>query len=100
MHASLLRSLPNLQEARVLLFEVDEDLPEPREPIDVPQLRRLYVNDERCLDYLRAPGLQAIALWPVDTSYHSLERFLTRSSCSPRRLKLFIKLCRFLGAPF
>ncbi|KAF7342595.1 hypothetical protein MSAN_02016200 [Mycena sanguinolenta] len=64
--------------------------PEPGEPIDLVHLRRLYVNDPTCLNYLRAPGLEEIATWitkpEITENFISLERFLMRSSCSPRRL--------------
>jgi hypothetical protein len=49
-HCELLKSLPNLQEAHILrIFDEDEDWPEPREPIPLVHLRRLYVNDPVCL---------------------------------------------------
>ncbi|KAJ6507012.1 hypothetical protein C8R45DRAFT_514828 [Mycena sanguinolenta] len=86
-YCELLKSLPNLQEVRLLrYFDDDEDWPVSEELIDLPRLRRLYVNDPQCLDYLRAPALEEIAIWLVADSSSLLERFLARSACFPRRL--------------
>ncbi|KAJ6495096.1 hypothetical protein C8R45DRAFT_899871 [Mycena sanguinolenta] len=88
-HRHLLESIPTLQEARIRLrFDDDEDWPEPGEHIDVPNLRRLYVTHPTPLEYLKAPGLEEIAIWgsEEDETCHYLERFLIRSACSPRCL--------------
>ncbi|KAF7341728.1 hypothetical protein MSAN_02071500 [Mycena sanguinolenta] len=90
-HRELLRALPNLQEVRIRRhFDDDDHWPELGEPVDVRSLRRLYVTDPIIFDYLRAPSLEEVAILSTGTDvaagYGSLERFLTRSSCSPRRL--------------
>ncbi|KAF7342594.1 F-box domain-containing protein [Mycena sanguinolenta] len=91
-HRQLLKSSPNLREVRIIRdFDQDEDWPELGELVDLQHLRRLYVNDPSCLDYLKAPNLEEIGIGIIaeaDTTEtcRSLERFLTRSSCSPRRL--------------
>ncbi|KAF7342613.1 F-box domain-containing protein [Mycena sanguinolenta] len=90
-HCELLKLLPSLQEAHILRsFDVDEGWPEPREPISLLHLRRLYVNDPVCLDYLRAPVLEGIAMETIDTdpteASEFLERFLDRSASSPHYL--------------
>ncbi|KAF7342652.1 hypothetical protein MSAN_02022200 [Mycena sanguinolenta] len=92
-HCEILKTLPNLQEVRIVRnFDNDHGWPERGETIDLPHLRRLYVNDPICLDYLRAPILEVIALGTStdDTveACHSVESLLTRSSCSPRCLRI------------
>ncbi|KAJ6459878.1 hypothetical protein C8R45DRAFT_879533 [Mycena sanguinolenta] len=92
-HCELLKSLPNLQQVSISLFDETEDQPDPGEPIDLPYLRRLYVGGARSLDYLRAPRLEEISLLVSvgtgDTAPAThLERFVLRSSCSPRSLRL------------
>ncbi|KAF7360838.1 F-box domain-containing protein [Mycena sanguinolenta] len=90
-HCGLLKSLPNLQDVHIRRFFDDgEDWPAPEDPIDMLHLRRLYVTDPTTLNYLRAPGLeelvtQSVAIHTAETR-GSLERFLVRSCCSPRRL--------------
>ncbi|KAF7342599.1 hypothetical protein MSAN_02016600 [Mycena sanguinolenta] len=92
IHCELLKSLPNLQEVRILRdFDDDEDWPEPGEPISLVRLRRLYVNDPPCLDYLRVPSLEEVRIGIVidrdsAETCRSLDCFLMRSACSPRRL--------------
>ncbi|KAF7342602.1 F-box domain-containing protein [Mycena sanguinolenta] len=94
VHCELLKSLPNLQEVRIVrTFDDNEDWPELGEPIDLSSLRRLYVNDPTCLDYLRAPGLDEIAIGTITGTNTSetarfLEHFLMRSSCSPHCLRI------------
>ncbi|KAF7364378.1 hypothetical protein MSAN_01098500 [Mycena sanguinolenta] len=92
-HRELLKSLPNLHEVRIRrYFDDGVGWAEPSEPIDLLRLRWLYVDYPTCLDYLRAPVLEeiAIAMKIRDTDNteisRSLERFFVRSSCSPRRL--------------
>ncbi|KAF7336538.1 hypothetical protein MSAN_02285900 [Mycena sanguinolenta] len=91
-HSELLKSLPNLREVRLHVDFDDEDWPEAGEPISLLHLRRLFVNDSSSLDYLRAPGLEEIAILGDATENTEtcvdLESFLTRSACSPRRLCL------------
>ncbi|KAF7367200.1 F-box domain-containing protein [Mycena sanguinolenta] len=87
-HCELLKSLPNLQEVRVLrYFDQDEDWPDLAEPMDLPYVRRLYVDDPACLDYLKAPNLEEIAIWTADTDSMDasilLEHFLVRSGVLP-----------------
>ncbi|KAF7336510.1 F-box domain-containing protein [Mycena sanguinolenta] len=72
-HVELLKSLPNIQAARISRhFDNFNDWPEPGDPIDLPHLRRLYVTDHPCLDYLRTPRLEelAIALNATDNKGH------------------------------
>ncbi|KAF7353573.1 F-box domain-containing protein [Mycena sanguinolenta] len=93
-HSQLLKSFPNLQEARIQRdFDENEDWPKSGEPIDLLHLRWLFVNDATALNYLRAPSLQEIAIHSSDTEdakeiCHSLERFLKRSSCLPYGLRI------------
>ncbi|KAJ6461746.1 hypothetical protein C8R45DRAFT_1108501 [Mycena sanguinolenta] len=93
-HAQLLKSFPNLQEARIYRhFDHNELRPKPGEPIDLLHLRRLFLNDPTTLNYLRAPGLREIAIHSSDAedrneTRFSLERFLKRSSCFPHRLRI------------
>ncbi|KAJ6453803.1 hypothetical protein C8R45DRAFT_1038896 [Mycena sanguinolenta] len=90
-HAQLLRSLPNIEDARIRRhFDDDEDGFVPGEPIDVLKLRRLYVTDPAIFDYLRAPALEEISMQSTRPDlvegWCSLERFLVRSACALRRL--------------
>ncbi|KAF7336514.1 F-box domain-containing protein [Mycena sanguinolenta] len=92
-HYELLKSLPNLQQVSISLFDEAEARPDPGEPLELLHLRRLYVGDARSLDYLRAPSLEEISLLvAVGTDSTApathLERFIIRSSCSPRSLRL------------
>ncbi|KAF7341756.1 hypothetical protein MSAN_02074400 [Mycena sanguinolenta] len=94
-HCNLLKALPNLEEARIRRrFDEGGHWPEPGEPVNVLNLRRLYVNNPIIFNYLRAPALEELAIQLESTSTDrdiaagcgSLEGFLMRSSCSPRRL--------------
>ncbi|KAF7342616.1 F-box domain-containing protein [Mycena sanguinolenta] len=94
-HYELLKSLPNLQEVHLIRsfdFDGHETWPESREPISLIHLRRLYVNELGCLDSIRAPILEGIAIAasneiPAETRL-CLERFLGRSGSSPRQLHI------------
>jgi hypothetical protein len=50
------------------------------EPIIVPRLQRLFVANPLCLDYLRAPRLEEIAIWGNTThnTETSRKRFLSQ----------------------
>ncbi|KAJ6493221.1 hypothetical protein C8R45DRAFT_1095731 [Mycena sanguinolenta] len=92
-HRELLKSLPALEEVRVLRdFDDIGDSSNVGEPIDLVHLRRLFVSDPTTLDHLRAPALEEIAFQPNTTdseeTCHSLEQFLVRSSCSPGCLRI------------
>ncbi|KAF7343726.1 ABC protein [Mycena sanguinolenta] len=88
-HYELLRSLPNLQEVRIVRnFDRSVPWPAPGDPIQLVHLRRMCVSDSRILNYLIAPVLESIAIYDrknLATNSH-LERFITRSSCAVRRL--------------
>ncbi|KAJ6484208.1 hypothetical protein C8R45DRAFT_1148600 [Mycena sanguinolenta] len=87
-HSQLLKSLPLLEEVRIRCFcDDDEDWPQPGEPIDVLNLRRLFVTDPNVMDYLRAPGLHEIGMIAVSPEcMEPLGPFLLRSASSPHRL--------------
>ncbi|KAF7372709.1 F-box domain-containing protein [Mycena sanguinolenta] len=102
-HVELLKSLPNLQEVRLCLDFDQGEWENPGEPITLPHLRRLYVSDPTCLRYLRAPGLEEIAIQSGDAgespeTFRSLEHFLRQSSCAPRSLRILGLLDASLGA--
>ncbi|KAJ6455154.1 hypothetical protein C8R45DRAFT_1222587 [Mycena sanguinolenta] len=84
-HSELLRSLPSLNEVRITCaFDDDEPWEEPvGPPINLPQLRRLYVSDAEILDY---PSLVELAIAGHEGPPEHWEQFLVRSSCSLRRL--------------
>ncbi|KAF7343724.1 hypothetical protein MSAN_01953000 [Mycena sanguinolenta] len=88
-HYELLKSLPNLREARITRnFDTVTPWPERREAILLLHLRRLYVNDPEILDHIRAPALEILAVLSdddVETPSH-LASFFMRSSCLLRRL--------------
>ncbi|KAF7372725.1 Beta-lactamase domain-containing protein [Mycena sanguinolenta] len=89
-HSALLKLSPNLQEVRIE-HHFREEWPEPGEPIVLLHLRRLFVKSTRSLDYLKAPNLEEIAIDVVTDGSENgltLERFMMRSSCSPRSLCL------------
>ncbi|KAF7336541.1 F-box domain-containing protein [Mycena sanguinolenta] len=92
VHNVLLKSLPNLQEVRILCdFDEPADWLEPvGDTIDLQRLQRLYVTHHTRLDFFRAPSLDRIAIelcMAENTEVcGSLERLITRSSCSPRSL--------------
>ncbi|KAF8198808.1 hypothetical protein K438DRAFT_1717737 [Mycena galopus ATCC 62051] len=86
-HQTLLKSLPNLHEVRIRLDFDQEPWPDSDEIIDLLHLRRLSVTAIECLDYLRAPLLDDLAIREAspDTCDH-LEAFLIRSSSPIHRL--------------
>ncbi|KAJ6503735.1 hypothetical protein C8R45DRAFT_1209348 [Mycena sanguinolenta] len=84
-HYALLRSLPNLHEARIIR-DFDWTLAWPEPGVRLTRLRRLYISDPEILDYLATPVLERmVVIDSIETSLH-LEAFLTRSSCPLRRL--------------
>ncbi|KAJ7498110.1 hypothetical protein B0H11DRAFT_832861 [Mycena galericulata] len=91
MHRVLLRMAPNLVEVKLDEDFEDADWPDPGEPIAMLNLRRLFVSDLQILDYIKAPGLEELALWideddgPYGVLRH-FEPFCTRSSCALRRV--------------
>ncbi|KAJ6503737.1 hypothetical protein C8R45DRAFT_571301 [Mycena sanguinolenta] len=87
-HYALLKSLPNLQQARITRdFDLTLPWPEPGEPIHLLHLRRLYVSHPEILNYLAAPVLEGLAIKGDDGIAH-VDPFLTRSSCPVRRLSI------------
>ncbi|KAJ6503762.1 hypothetical protein C8R45DRAFT_973667 [Mycena sanguinolenta] len=88
-HYELLKSLPNLQEMRIMRrFDRGVPWPQAHEPIHLVHLRKMHVSHVQCLDYLGAPVLQSISFGShrsVDAHRH-LEPFITRSSCVLHRL--------------
>ncbi|KAJ6491987.1 hypothetical protein C8R45DRAFT_990118 [Mycena sanguinolenta] len=87
-HAELLRSLPNLEEVRIRCLVGDRGWAEPSETILLRHLRRLSANAPAVLEYLRAPHLEEIGIVDGTTLWPYLERFVLRSSCSPRSLRI------------
>ncbi|KAJ6484184.1 hypothetical protein C8R45DRAFT_1000365 [Mycena sanguinolenta] len=90
-HSELLKSLPNLQEVCISLFDDPEDWPDPGQPIYLPHLRRVHVTHPRSFDYLRTPALREIGMLVVvhtTAPWAHLEGLFLRSACSPRRLRI------------
>ncbi|KAJ6458253.1 hypothetical protein C8R45DRAFT_1081692 [Mycena sanguinolenta] len=89
-HYELLKSLPNLQQACLSLFDEPEAWPDSTEPIDLPNLRQLHVTHPRSLDYLRAPNLEELGILVVTppAPWTHVERLLLRSACASRRLRI------------
>ncbi|KAJ7498103.1 hypothetical protein B0H11DRAFT_1998689 [Mycena galericulata] len=87
-HAELLKSLPNLVEARIRVSFDDDPWPDPGETITLLCLWRLYVPQAQVLNYLTAPALREIVLYTSkENSLHvrHIEPFLIRSSCRLQR---------------
>ncbi|KAJ7609099.1 hypothetical protein FB45DRAFT_1067125 [Roridomyces roridus] len=92
MHLHVLELAPNIVEARIVAdFDVDEAWPAPgAQAINLLHLQRLYVSNERMLDYLRTPRLADLCVQPVDEDLvvDSLDALFLRSACAPQRLYL------------
>ncbi|KAJ6484096.1 hypothetical protein C8R45DRAFT_1075370 [Mycena sanguinolenta] len=91
-HSEILKSLPNLQEARITCrFDDHEQWPQAGEPIQLPHLRRLFVSPSAVQKYLKAPTLEEIVIWghveDSEDAYDELEGLLIRSYCSPYCLR-------------
>ncbi|KAJ7623811.1 hypothetical protein FB45DRAFT_1089824 [Roridomyces roridus] len=95
-HYRVLKTAPNIVEARIILFNYDDSDTVWSDPnhglAEMVHLRRLYVSDIKILDYLRAPVLAEIVLdlcvEPDADPLEHLDPFLARSLCAPWRLCL------------
>ncbi|KAF7343723.1 F-box domain-containing protein [Mycena sanguinolenta] len=90
-HSELLKALPNLNEVRVVRkFDRGIPWPVPGQPINLIHLQCMYVSHGQCLDYLRAPALERIAIKcrKGDEIRPHLDPFVARSSCVLHRLCL------------
>ncbi|KAJ7609117.1 hypothetical protein FB45DRAFT_1067140 [Roridomyces roridus] len=95
MHLHVLKLAPNIVSARIITaFDGEEPWPEPGpQTIDLVHLQRLYVSDQRILDYLRAPHLAELAVRLSVTDgesilVNSLDALFVRSACAPQKLYL------------
>ncbi|KAJ7605288.1 hypothetical protein FB45DRAFT_1069409 [Roridomyces roridus] len=94
-HQRILKMAPNVVEACIQIVPEsngEESWPNASGPtLDLSHLRRLYVSHAEILDYIRAPGLDAIAVWvdqPTGVAAR-LDSFLIRSSCTTLRRLYF-----------
>ncbi|KAJ7623802.1 hypothetical protein FB45DRAFT_1031703 [Roridomyces roridus] len=63
MHHRILKTAPNIVEARIIIGDDEEPWPESSgELIDMLPLRRLYVSDLEVFDYIRAPALAELSV--------------------------------------
>ncbi|KAJ7609101.1 hypothetical protein FB45DRAFT_375288 [Roridomyces roridus] len=92
MHLHVLKLAPNIVEARIVAeFDDEEAWPAPgAQAINLLHLQRLYVSNERMLDYLRTPRLADLGVQPLDEdlAVDSLDALFLRSGCAPQRLYL------------
>ncbi|KAJ7605297.1 hypothetical protein FB45DRAFT_490416 [Roridomyces roridus] len=90
MHHRILKTAPNIVEARIIIGDDEEPWPESNgEFIDMLPLHRLYVSDPEVFDYIRAPAFAELSMYvEPDSQIEHLDSFLACSSCALRRLCL------------
>ncbi|KAJ7691922.1 hypothetical protein B0H17DRAFT_550785 [Mycena rosella] len=88
-HESILKTAPNLVEARITIAFDEQPWPEQDDIIALLYLRRLYVSDSDVLVYLRTPILQEIVFFSREDDpdpLPHLEPFIIRSRCNLARI--------------
>ncbi|KAJ7146681.1 hypothetical protein C8R44DRAFT_898813 [Mycena epipterygia] len=88
MHRDMLKLVQNLIEARITIDFENEPWLDPRQPIELRHLQRLYASRAEILNHLRAPALTTMAMYLMysENSIH-LQPFLTPLSPSPPVLR-------------
>ncbi|KAJ7623626.1 hypothetical protein FB45DRAFT_926270, partial [Roridomyces roridus] len=90
-HHRVIKLCPNLVEANLALeFDDEQQWPDPQDTIDLPRLRRLFVNHTPILGFLCTPALSEIGLVLEEGAdpCQDLDGFVVRSSCALHRLTL------------